>query len=347
MGEDGLYKKLGIILAIMVVGLAAPIACMDKERDSPKGTEHQQVRVCELFPAILHAPQYVAMNNSLFAEEGLAVEVIRVDNKEDLILALQEGQADIGLAGGEISVLSYEAGQEDYLVNFSQLTQREGSFLMGRQLPEDRFQWDNLRGKKIITEAGQERQEMLLEYAMRQHGLKPGEDVGVWADPDAAEVFLAGQGDYVVLGEPQVTWLMKAGVGYPQASLGTWADFITDTVYLAPKRVLEQKPEMLQKFCNAIYQAQLWMDSHSPDETAQAILPCLPWIEVDDLAEAVGRYQVQNTWRVTTVMDEGSFDLLQEIIASSGRLDSKLESSLLINNYFARKAVLANRDAPY
>lgn len=338
-------KKLRIILAIIMIILMGQVACVDNNPDKLKTAE--QVKVCELLPSVLHAPQYVAMSQGLFAEEGLEVQLITVDSKEKLILALQEGQTDIGLAGGDISIMSYGTGQEDYLVNFSQLTQREGSFLLGHQEPEDRFQWESLRGKKIIVEAGQERQQMLLEYLMLQQGLKPGKDVKVVADPDAAEVFLAGRGDYVVLKEPAVTWLMKAGLGYPQASLGTNSDFIADTVFMLRKSVLSKKPEMVQKFSNAIYQAQLWIDSHSPDETAQAILPSLPWIEADDLAEAVGRYQVQNTWRVTTVMDEGSFDLLQEIIVSSGRLESKIQSSLLINNHFARKAVLATRDKPY
>ncbi|NLO21792.1 MAG: ABC transporter substrate-binding protein [Syntrophomonadaceae bacterium] len=344
MGADGLFKKLGIILVIIMISLAVPVACVDNEPDRPKRAE--QVKVCELFPSVLHAPQYLAMNQGLFAEEGLEVEIITVDSKEELMLALQEEEADIGLAGGEISIMNYGAGQEDYLVNFSQLTQREGSFLLGHQ-PVDRFQWDNLRGKKIIVEAGRERQQMLLEYIILQHGLKPGEDVEVVDDPDAAQVFLAGRGDYVALGEPGVTWLMKAGVGYPQASLGTYSDFIADTVFMVRKSVLSNNSEMVQKFSNAIYQAQQWMDSHSPDETAQVIAPCLPWIEAHDLAEAVGRYQVQNTWRVTTVMDEGSFDLLQEIMVGSGRLESKIESSLLINNYFARKAVLTTQDQPY
>ena len=132
---------------------------------------------------------------------------------------LQQGEADIGLAGGEISIMSYQAGQEDYLISFSQLTQREGSFLLGKQEPEDRFQWESLRGKKIIVEAGQERQQMHLEYLLLQQGLKPEIDVELLVDPDAAELFLAGRGDYVVQGEPKVTWLLKAGAGYPQASL--------------------------------------------------------------------------------------------------------------------------------
>jgi NitT/TauT family transport system substrate-binding protein len=340
-----LYKKLGMVFLILMISLMGSMACVNNEPEEKKGTEW--VKVCELFPSVLHAPQYIAMNQGMFAKEGLEVELIRVDSQEEFMRLLQQGQADIGLAGGDISIMSYQAGQEDYLISFSQLTQREGSFLLGQQEPEDRFQWESLRGKKIIVEAGQERQQMLLEYLLLQQGLKPGIDVELLADPDAAELFLAGQGDYVVLEEPKVTWLLKAGAGYPQASLGCLSDYIVDTVFMLKKSVLSQNPQVVQNFCNAIYQAQLWMDRHSPDETAQLIHSSLPWIEVHDLAEAVGRYQVQNTWRVTTVMDEGSFDLLQEIMMGSGRLESKIESSLLINNNFARKAVLVPQDNSY
>ena len=215
----------------------------------------------------MHAPQHIAMNQGMFAKEGLEVELIRVDSKEEFMRLLQQGEADIGLAGGEISIMSYQAGQEDYLISFSQLTQREGSFLLGKQEPEDRFQWESLRGKKIIVEAGQERQQMLLEYLLLQQGLKPEIDVELLVDPDAAELFLAGRG----LCGPGRT------EGYPAAEgwsgylrpPGMLFDYITDTVFMLKKCIKPKSPGG-SEFQQCIYQYSCgWIVT--PDETAQLI----------------------------------------------------------------------------
>jgi len=339
-----LYKRLEVLLAFALLTAVGLGGCV--EVDSYQHKQTAQVDLYELSPSILNAPQYVAIDQGFFSDEGLTVELTAVKTIEDLITALQEGQADIGLAGAEVSIKAYQAGQEDHLVNFSQLTQREGSFLLGRQREYD-FQWERLLGKTIMIGYSEGKQVMVLDYILKQHGLNPEQDVDIIIDLNAVENFTEGMGDYVVVREPEVTCLGKAGVAYPQASLGTCTDYIADTVYMARKSILKNNPDMIQKFSNAVYQAQLWMDSHSPDETARAIAPFFLNIEANDLAEAVGRYQVQNTWRVTTVMDEQSFDLLQEIICRSEKMDAMVESSLLIDNRFTRKAVLSTGGKHY
>ena len=63
--------------------------------------------------------------------------------------ALLSKDADIGLMGPEATVYVYQNGQKDYAVNFAQLTQKDGSFLLGREKVES-FSFDILKGKTII-----------------------------------------------------------------------------------------------------------------------------------------------------------------------------------------------------
>ncbi len=337
-------KKLGTILAIMLI--TAVGGCVDIGTDKAETETEIRVRVGEIAPSILHAPQYLAINQDIFAREGLAVEIIAAQNAGELIAALREGRADIGLAEAEIIMQNYPAEPEDGLLSFSQLTQREGSFLLGAE-PEAEFQWEDLKGKTVLMERSGGRQEMMLDYILKQHGLDPAEEVTVIADLDAAEVFLAGGGDYVILEEPSVSWLEKSQAGYPVASLGTAVGDIAGKVYFTSRSVLQERPDMIQKFSNAVYQAQRWMDRHSPDETARAIAPFFAGIAKDDLARGLGRCQQQNTWRTTAVMDEESFDLLQEILFVSGQLDGRVESSGFMDSYFARKAVVSSEKNHY
>ena len=47
--------------------------------------------------------------------------------------ALVSGEADIGFMGSESSIYAFNEGAEDYAVNFAQLTQRAGNFLVARK----------------------------------------------------------------------------------------------------------------------------------------------------------------------------------------------------------------------
>ncbi len=63
--------------------------------------------------------------------------------------AVLSGEADIGFMGSEASIYTYNEGANDYVVNFAQLTQRAGNFLVAREEMPD-FSWDDLKGKKVL-----------------------------------------------------------------------------------------------------------------------------------------------------------------------------------------------------
>ncbi len=70
-----------------------------------------------------------------------------VANNVNTLLA--SGDADIGFMGSEASIYVYNEGAKDYVVNFAQLTQRAGNFLVSRDTNEE-FKWENLKGKTVI-----------------------------------------------------------------------------------------------------------------------------------------------------------------------------------------------------
>lgn len=59
--------------------------------------------------------------------------------------------ADIGFCGPEQVIYINNQGREDYPVLFAQLTQRDGSFLVGRK-DEPNFDWEKLKNVKMIGE---------------------------------------------------------------------------------------------------------------------------------------------------------------------------------------------------
>ena len=63
--------------------------------------------------------------------------------------AVISGEADIGFRGAEASIYAYQEGATDPVVNFAQLTQRAGNFLVAREEMPD-FKWEDLKGKKVL-----------------------------------------------------------------------------------------------------------------------------------------------------------------------------------------------------
>ena len=251
------------------------------------------------------------------------------------------GQSDIGFAGPEASIYVYNEGKEDYSVVFAQLTKRDGQFLMGRKSEPD-FKWSNLKGKYIIGGRKGGVPEMTLEYIIRKNGLTPGKDVNVDTAVQfnlMAGAFTGGQGDYVTLFEPTATMMEKEGKGYILASLGKESGEIPYTAYFAKKSYIEKNKDTIQKFTNAIYKGQLWVDSHTPEEIAKVIKPSFPDTEESLLAKVAKNYKDYDAWNKEPILKKESLDLLQKVMQEAGELKKTAEYDKLVNTEFAKEAI--------
>ena len=111
--------------------------------------DDNKITVAEVTHSLFYAPMYVAKEKGFFKDEGLEVEIVTTPGADKVMAALLSKDADIGLMGPEATVYVYQNGQKDYAVNFAQLTQKDGSFLLGREKVES-FSFDILKGKTII-----------------------------------------------------------------------------------------------------------------------------------------------------------------------------------------------------
>ena len=108
-----------------------------------------KVRLQEVAHSIFYAPMYVALEEGYFQEEGLDVELTNGNGADKVMTAMIAGEADIGFRGPEATIYVYNEGNSDYAVNFAQLTQRAGNFLVGRSNDQN-FAWSDLKGKTVI-----------------------------------------------------------------------------------------------------------------------------------------------------------------------------------------------------
>ena len=141
-------KWISLAAAVVLAVTALPMGVFAAKKD---GEEEKLTKVTlnEVAHSIFYAPQYVAIEEGYFAEEGLDLTLVTGFGADKVLTALISGEADIGFMGAEASIYAYQEGATDPAVNFAQLTQRAGNFLVAREEMPD-FKWEDLKGKKVL-----------------------------------------------------------------------------------------------------------------------------------------------------------------------------------------------------
>lgn len=330
-------RKLISILcsaAMLACSLSSSVLAEDTKK------ELQKITLNEVAHSIFYAPQYVALELGYFADEGINLELITGFGADKVMTAVLSGDAQIGFMGSESSIYAYNGGANDYVVNFAQLTQRAGNFLVAREEMPD-FKWEDLKGKYVLGGRKGGMPEMVFEYVLKQQGIDPATDLTIDQSIDfgsTAAAFSGGQGDFTIEFEPAATALEKEGVGFVVASLGVDSGYVPYTSYCAKASYIEAHPELIQGFTNALQKGMDYVNSHTPEEIAQVIAPQFPDSDAETIAIIVNRYAQQNTWKENLIFKEESLDLLQDILKTAGELSSQVPYEDLVTTKYAEAA---------
>ena len=251
---------------------------------------------------------YVAIEEGYFEDAGIDLELVTGFGADKTMTAVLTGEADIGFMGSESTIYTYAGGTEDYVVNFAQLTQRAGNFLVGRSADPD-FSWQDLKGKKVLGGRAGGMPEMVFEYILKKNGIDPKNDLTIDQSINfglTAAAFTSNDADYTVEFEPFATTLETEGNGTVVASLGVDSGYVPYTAYCAKQSYLNRHPEIIQSFTNAIQKGLAYVNSHSADEIAETIQPQFPETDRAAIARIVERYKAQDTWKNDTIFHQES-----------------------------------------
>lgn len=332
-------KWISAAAAVVLAVTALPFTVSAAESEEKELTK---VTLNEVAHSIFYAPQYVAIEEGYFAEEGLDLTLVTGFGADKVLTALISGEADIGFMGAEASIYAYQEGATDPAVNFAQLTQRAGNFLVAREEMPD-FKWEDLKGKKVLGGRKGGMPEMVFEYILKNNGIDPAADLEIDQSIDFGSTAAAFTGDasaaFTVEFEPSATALEKEGAGYVVASLGVDSGYVPYTSYSAKTSFLNENPQVIQSFTTALQKGMDYVQSHTPEEIAQVIAPQFPETDLDTLTTIVTRYYEQDTWKDNLVFEQDSFELLQDILESAGELSERVDYEQLVTTEFAKSAV--------
>lgn len=325
-----------VVLIIIVIGIVA----FSVKNNKNENEELQTIQLNEVTRSVFYAPQYVAISNGFFEEEGLKLEITTGQGADKVMTAILAGQSDIGLCGPEAAIYVYNEGKEDYIEVFGQLTQKDGSFLVSKE-DTDNFSWQDLKGKTVIPGRKGGVPYMTLEYVLKQNGINPQTDL-VLDDSIKfdlmAGAFTGGEAEYVTLFEPTASMTEDVGKGYVVASVGEAAGEVPYTAYCAKKSYIANNEDIIQGFTNAIYKGEQWVKEHSAREVAEAIQEFFPDTTIESLETSVEKYKEIDAWKENPILKEEAFDKLQLIMTEAGELDEKAPYDKIVNNKYAEEA---------
>ncbi len=300
----------------------------------------EEVTLNEVAHSIFYAPQYAAYELGYFKEEGIDLTIVTGFGADKTMTAVLSGEADIGFMGSESSIYVYAEGAKETVVNFAQLTQRAGNFLVAREPMAD-FSWDMLKGKTVLGGRQGGMPQMVFEYILKKKGLDPAKDLNIVQNIDfgsTAAAFTGGQGDFTVEFEPHATSLELEEEGFVVASLGVESGYVPYTAYSAKNSFLKENPELIQGFTNALQKGMDYVNSHTAEEIAKVIAPQFKETDLETIAAIVERYKEQDTWKEDLVFEKESFTLLEDILMESEQLKEMVPYEDLVNTDFAKKA---------
>jgi len=323
-------KSASILLLVFILVLLG--ACSDTQ-------ETKEINLAEVTRSVFYTPQYVAIEKGYFEEEGLDVDLKTTWGGDKTMTALLSDNADIALVGSETSIYVYAQEATDPAINFAQLTQTDGTFLVAKSKHPD-FQWEETKDSNFLGQRKGGMPQMVGEYVLKQHDIDPQQDLELNQSIEFANVpgaFVSGDYEYVQLFEPTASTFEKEGKGHIVASFGEEAGDIPYTVFMTKESMIEDDPDTVISFTKAIYKAMKWVEESDADDIAEVVHPYFEDTDVSMLSASIERYKEQDSFATDPLLSEDAWDNLQDIMDEAGELPEDAPYDVLVNTDIANE----------
>ena len=301
----------------------------------------QPLRLMETWRSIFYTPIYVSVAGGFLDREGLDVEFSTCPPQfSHPLSALHHGAADIVQSGIMRSIIASDWGAETVPLHFAKINSRDGFFILGRQ-PQETFDWESLRGAKVIPVGFSPMPWASFQYALRRHGLEPS-DLDMLTGlslPDAVAAFRAGEAEFVHVAEPVVQQLIADGAGHLLTALGPENGHLAYSSFAATHRFLHERADTASRFTVGFARALHWLSSAEPAEVAETVAEYFPDTSQDVLSASITRYQEQEQWPVSPVLARPEYESLHDILLAAGMCRERQPYDKVVTTDIAEAAV--------
>ncbi|WEX09132.1 ABC transporter substrate-binding protein [Chelativorans sp. AA-79] len=277
-----------------------------------------------------YLPEYVAVWQGYFEEEGLKVTA-DVPRPWDLVLtALREGTAQAALGG--IWVPSMYLGRSTRFTPFAQVAARAPLAIVGREDPVA-FRWDTLPGKVVLMKGSNGASVgLFFKLCLREQGVDP-QAARYIQDLDGAmlsELFSGGMGDYLVIDYPNALRMEADGRGQVVQALPVTGGNVPWSVYYAEGESDPDRRKVQSRFAAALNRAMQWVRGRDPEDYADFLAATFPGLPIEISIAAVRTYVAHGMW-TTPRIDPEAYTRWQRGIADGHLVTAPIPYDRLID----------------
>lgn len=301
----------------------------------PKENKQKKIIVSEVTHSVFYTPWYVALENNYFKDEGLDIEVILTPGADKVASSILSNDAQIGFSGPEATIYVYNNSKEK-LISFASLTKKDGQFIVGDCSLKNNFKLTDLNNKTVLAGRSGGMPLMMFEYALRMSNINK-QNVNIDTSVEFAGLtgaFIAKQGDFVNLFEPNATTLENKKLGCVLSSLGNLTGNVPYTTFYAKEEYINNNKEIIKRFNKALNKGLEFTKNNDSKTLAKIIKNQFPDTNIQDLTNIIERYKNIDAWYDNTTININDYDRLQEIMIHGKSIESKIDSNILITNEF-------------
>ena len=299
------------------------------------------LRLMETWRSLFYTPIYVSVAGGFLEREGLDVEFSTCPPQfSHPLSALHHDAADIVQSGIMRSIIASDWGAETVPLHFAKINSRDGFFILGRQ-PQETFDWESLRGARVIPVGFSPMPWASFQYALRRHGIEPPElDLLTGLSlPDGVAAFREGRAEYVHVAEPVVQQLIADGAGHLLAALGPENGHLAYSSFAATHRFLETRTDTAARFTLGFARALQWLAASDPADIAEAVADFFPGASTGLMAASIARYKAQDQWPADPVLEQPEYENLHDILLAAGLCRERQPYEKVVTTGMAKEAL--------
>jgi NitT/TauT family transport system substrate-binding protein len=291
-----------------------------------------------------YLPEYVAVANGYFTDEGLDFSRDAPDDWTDVLRALADGSAHAVLGGLWVPAMYHGRGTD--FVAFAQLNARNPKAILTRE-PQPDFQLSDLEGKLVLAPgAGGTAPYMHTAGLIRQAGvdLNSVRFIRDLSGATLTDLFVGGLGDAIVVDLVNAHLLEHRGIGSIAFRHADAGGSMPNSVYYTLPHLIGEPDSAPWRFTRAIQRATDWMNGHDGGDCSELLSRYWPKLPLEVLIESVDDLKRSGVWTDVLVDREG-FDSWMSILAGEWLVDSSLTYEDVVDPRPAEAAIASVRGA--
>lgn len=290
------------------------------------------INIMALRHSAFYSPLLMTMAGGYLREAGLDYTYRLATPELTIEEQIASGKCHLAQSAVATTFTAFESGQTVTLRHFAQINERDGFFIVSREINPG-FQWQDLIGKQVLVD------HFFQPYAMLNYGLKQrGIDIKQLNVIDAGGVneietaFRNGTADYAHMQGPVPQQLEADGIGYVVAAVGDLIGPVAFSSLLADRSWLQT--DMAIAFIRAYKKARTFVISASANDIAQQMFEAgfFPEIDQQVLIDTVQAYQGLGCWTGNINISEKAYNTLLDVFENSGLISQRYPYHTVISS---------------